>query len=109
MKLIPASSARCMIRIESSWSWLPQAPNIMAPRHSGLTFTPVRPRVRCSIGPTLARRREEAQAGGDRGADEEREGERPRADRAAQQRAGGERAALDPGAQQRDRPPRAAV
>src|ERR1700754_3690237 len=49
MKLIPASSARWMIRIESSWSWLPQAPNIMAPRHSGLTWTPVLPRLRYSI------------------------------------------------------------
>ena len=46
MKLIPASSARWMIRIESSWSGLPQAPNIIAPRQSGLTFTPVRPSVR---------------------------------------------------------------
>src|SRR4051794_12017170 len=32
-----------MIRIDSSWSGLPQAPNIMAPRHSWLTETPVRP------------------------------------------------------------------
>src|SRR5436190_19639820 len=46
MKLIPASSARWMMRIESSWSVLPQAPNIIAPRHSGVTLTPVRPRVR---------------------------------------------------------------
>ena len=29
-----------MIRIESSWSVLPHAPNIIAPRHSGLTLTP---------------------------------------------------------------------
>src|SRR6188768_852340 len=49
MKLIPASSARWMIRIESSWSVLPQAPNIIAPRHSGLTWTPVLPSVRYSI------------------------------------------------------------
>src|SRR3954451_19819775 len=49
MKLIPASSARWMIRIESSWSVLPQAPNIIAPRQSGLTCTPVLPSVRYSI------------------------------------------------------------
>src|SRR3954471_16304672 len=49
MKLIPASSARWMILIESSWSGLPQAPNIMAPRQSGLTWTPVLPSVRYSI------------------------------------------------------------
>jgi hypothetical protein len=46
MKLIPASSARWMIAMDSSWSGLPQAPNIMAPRHRGLTLTPVRPSVR---------------------------------------------------------------
>ena len=55
MKLIPASSARWMIRTESSWSGLPQLPNIIAPRHSGLTLTPVRPRVRSSIGETYRR------------------------------------------------------
>src|SRR4051794_6304810 len=49
MKLIPASSARWMIRIESSWSVFPHAPNIMAPRHSGLTWTPVLPSMRYSI------------------------------------------------------------
>src|SRR4051794_39612989 len=49
MKLIPASSARWMMRTESSWSGLPHAPNIIAPRQSGLTFIPVRPRVRCSM------------------------------------------------------------
>src|SRR3954449_461056 len=49
MKLIPASSARWMMRTDSSWSGLPQAPNIIAPRHSGLTWTPVRPRGRCSM------------------------------------------------------------
>ena len=43
MKLIPASSARWMIATLSSWSGLPQAPNIIAPRHSGLTLTPVLP------------------------------------------------------------------
>src|ERR1700691_4397018 len=49
MKLMPASSARWMMRIESSWSVLPHAPNIIAPRHSGLTLTPVLPSLRCSI------------------------------------------------------------
>src|SRR5919206_680416 len=53
MKLIPASSARWMMRIDSSWSGLPQAPNIIAPRQSGLTLTPVLPRMRCSIAPRL--------------------------------------------------------
>src|SRR5476649_102090 len=48
MKLIPASSARWMMRIESSWSVLPQAPNIIAPRQSGLTLTPVLPSLRRS-------------------------------------------------------------
>src|SRR6185503_5573579 len=43
MKLMPASSAAWMIRMLSSWSGLPQAPNIIAPRHSGDTLTPVRP------------------------------------------------------------------
>src|ERR671910_1824052 len=63
MKLIPASSALWMIRIDSFSSLLPQSPNIMAPRQSGLTYMPVRPRVRCSIGETLLPGR-----GGDRGA-----------------------------------------
>src|SRR4051794_13622639 len=49
MKLIPASSAQWMIRMLSSWSVSPQAPNIIAPRHSGLTRVPVRPRVRSSM------------------------------------------------------------
>jgi len=31
MKLIPASRALWMMRIESSWSGLPMAPNIIAP------------------------------------------------------------------------------
>src|SRR4051812_19769598 len=48
-KLIPASSARWMMRIESSWSGLPQAPNIIVPRQSGETWTPVRPSGRYSI------------------------------------------------------------
>src|SRR4051812_718963 len=48
-KLTPASSARWMMRTESSWSVLPQAPNIIVPRHSGETWTPVRPSGRCSM------------------------------------------------------------
>ena len=48
MKLMPASSARWMIAIDSSWSVLPQAPNIIVPRQSGLTWTPVRPSERYS-------------------------------------------------------------
>jgi hypothetical protein len=51
-KLIPASRARWMIRIESARSSLPQGPNIIAPRHRGLTCTPVRPSGRnCMGGP----------------------------------------------------------
>src|SRR3954454_2027973 len=38
-----------MMRIESSWSRLPQAPNIIVPRHSLLTETPVPPSSRYSI------------------------------------------------------------
>src|SRR5919199_901216 len=53
MKLIPASSAAWMIRIESSWSGLPHSPNIIAPRQSELTSTPVRPRSRYSTRETL--------------------------------------------------------
>src|SRR5664279_5998696 len=49
MKLIPASRARWMMRIDSPWSGLPHSPNIMAPRQSGLTLMPVRPRVRVSM------------------------------------------------------------
>src|ERR1700744_2931705 len=48
-KLIPASSARWMMRMLSSWSLVPQSPNIIAPRHRLLTETPVRPRMRCSM------------------------------------------------------------
>ena len=49
MKLMPASRAAWMIRTESAWSVLPHEPNIIAPRHSGLTETPVRPSRRRSI------------------------------------------------------------
>jgi hypothetical protein len=49
MKLTPASSARWMIRTDSSWSVLPHAPNIIAPRQSGLTVMPVRPSVLVSM------------------------------------------------------------
>src|SRR3954447_19517216 len=46
---MPASSAAWMIRIDLSWSGSPHAPNIIAPRHRGLTLTPVLPRLRYSI------------------------------------------------------------
>src|SRR5690348_5078468 len=70
MKLMPESSARWMIRIDSFSSLLPQSPNIMAPRQSGLTYMPVRPSVRCSIGQKLLpRRRGSARGGGDGGGD----------------------------------------
>src|SRR3954465_5535377 len=46
---MPASRARWMMRTESSWSVLPQAPNIIVPRQSGETWTPVRPSGRYSI------------------------------------------------------------
>src|SRR5215207_7455884 len=46
---MPASSAAWMIRIDFSWSGSPHAPNIIAPRHSGLTLTPVLPRLRYSM------------------------------------------------------------
>src|SRR3954454_22455252 len=52
-KLMPASSARWMMRIESVWSVLPQAPNIIVPRQSFETWTPVRPRGRYSMGPPV--------------------------------------------------------
>src|SRR5580658_982095 len=52
---MPASSARWMMRIDSSWSWVPHAPNIIAPRHRGLTLMPVRPRVRYSMVVSLVR------------------------------------------------------
>ena len=38
-----------MMRIESSWSGLPQAPNIIVPRQSFETWTPVRPSGRYSM------------------------------------------------------------
>ena len=47
--LIPASSAAWMIRIPSSWSGFPHAPNIIAPRLSLLTSTPVAPNSRISM------------------------------------------------------------
>src|SRR5215213_9375810 len=46
---MPVSRARWMTRIESSWSVLPQAPNIIVPRQSGETWTPVRPSGRRSM------------------------------------------------------------
>src|SRR5690348_17017358 len=53
MKLMPASRARWMIETDSSWSRFPHCPNIIAPRQSGLTLTPVRPSVRCFMASTL--------------------------------------------------------
>src|SRR4051795_2694198 len=58
MKLIPPSSAAWMIRTDSSWSVLPQSPNIIAPRQSGLTLTPVLPRLRSCMAAHLVDRRE---------------------------------------------------
>src|ERR1700753_2188351 len=49
-KLIPASSARWMMRMLSSWSFVPQSPNIIAPRHRLLTETTVGPTMRCCMG-----------------------------------------------------------
>ena len=51
-KLMPASSARWMMRIDSSWSRLPARPNIIVPRQSVLTSTPVCPsgRYRMAAG-----------------------------------------------------------
>src|SRR6188768_746463 len=49
MKLMPASNARWTIATQSSWSGLPQPPNIIAPSQSSLTWTPVRPSVRYFI------------------------------------------------------------
>src|SRR5579875_1992699 len=46
---MPASRPRWMMRMLSSWSGLPQAPNIIAPRQSFETETPVRPSMRCSM------------------------------------------------------------
>src|SRR5215216_795944 len=58
MKLIPASSAAWMMRIDSSWSVFPQSPNIIAPRQSGLTLTPMLPRLRSCMAPHLVDGRE---------------------------------------------------
>src|SRR3954452_8180799 len=49
MKLTPASRAAWMMRIDSPWSGSPQAPNIIVPRQSFETWTPVRPSGRYSI------------------------------------------------------------
>src|SRR5688572_8226406 len=48
MKLMPFSSAACTMAIESCSVVL--RPNIIVPRHSGLTLTPVRPRLQYSMG-----------------------------------------------------------
>src|ERR1700757_4666725 len=55
-KLMPASSAAWMMRMLSSWSVLPKDPNIIAPRHRGLTLMPVRPRVRYSMSAEASQR-----------------------------------------------------
>src|SRR5450755_4091430 len=76
-----------MMRIDSSWSALPQLPNIIAPRQSGLTFTPVRPRVLWSMCETYRRprtgRRREGSAGR---SDRDVAGARGRADHAWRRR-----------------------
>src|SRR5262245_66405692 len=43
-KLIPWSSALCMMRVDAAASVCP--PNIIVPRHTGETFTPAKPRLR---------------------------------------------------------------
>src|SRR3954469_18331935 len=58
MKLMPPSSAAWMMRTDSSWSVLPHSPNIIAPRQSGLTLTPVLPRLRSCMTPDLVDRGE---------------------------------------------------
>src|SRR6185369_12026396 len=55
MKLMPASRAAWIVVIDVSWSGSPQPPNIIAPRHSGLTWIPVRPRLRYSMTARLVR------------------------------------------------------
>src|SRR4051812_30228284 len=55
---MPASSAAWMMRIDSSWSVLPHSPNIIAPRHSGLTLTPVLPKLRSCMAADLVDRGE---------------------------------------------------
>src|SRR3954449_8666851 len=47
-----------MMRTDSSWSLLPQSPNIIAPKQSGLTLTPVLPRLRSCMAADLVDRRE---------------------------------------------------
>lgn len=44
-RLIPASSAVWIIRIDSAWSVFPMAPSIMVPSASSLTEMPVPPSV----------------------------------------------------------------
>ena len=53
--VMPASSARWMMRTEVPWSFSPHAPNIIAPRQRGLTIMPVGPRLRGSMRLTVAR------------------------------------------------------
>src|SRR4051794_33963667 len=54
-----------MVLMLSSWSLVPQSPNIMVPRHSLLTWTPVRPSGRSSMGrlPSVGRDQADGQRG----------------------------------------------
>src|SRR5438128_1601705 len=47
-KLIPRSSALCIMRVDSAASVCP--PNIIVPRQTGETFTPAEPRLRYLLG-----------------------------------------------------------
>src|SRR5205814_6964718 len=67
MKLIPASSARWMIRIDSSWAELPQAPKFIVPRQSGLTWTPVAPSGRYFMRSSLSAGLQAARSAADLG------------------------------------------
>src|SRR5688500_15167267 len=68
MKLMPASSARFMIANDvasSQPTWYiidfsSASPNVIAPRQSGDTFTPVLPRLRYSMRPASRRRERES-------------------------------------------------
>src|SRR5579862_286077 len=53
MRLMPASSALWMMRAESSGALPMEVANIKAPRAYGLTWMPVRPRARYSMGSLL--------------------------------------------------------
>jgi len=55
-----------MMRIASSWSVSPHAPNIIAPRQSGDTCTPVRPSSLRSTAPPYNSRQERRRCAGAR-------------------------------------------